>query len=55
MVVEGGIKMGIFGPPNIKKLADKKNIKGLIKALQYKDSNDIRIGEASSRRDWGKN
>jgi ankyrin repeat protein len=29
--------MGIFGPPDVKKLAAAKDVKGLIKALNYKD------------------
>jgi len=29
--------MGIFGPPNIRKLKARKNIKGLIEALKDKD------------------
>jgi len=32
-----GIFDTIFGPPNVRKLKDKKNIKGLIKALRAKD------------------
>jgi hypothetical protein len=32
----------LFGPPNIEKLAAKKNVIGLIKALGYKSSSDIR-------------
>lgn len=30
--------MGIFGPPDVKKLAAAKDVKGLIKALSYKDT-----------------
>ena len=33
--------MGLFGPPDIKKLKAEENIKGLIKALKYKKSIDI--------------
>jgi len=29
--------MALFGPPDIKKLKEKKNVKGLIRALSYKD------------------
>jgi HEAT repeat protein len=38
LVVYGGIKMGIFGGPNIEKLKASKNVKGLTKALKDKDS-----------------
>jgi HEAT repeat protein len=34
--------MGLFGPPNIEKLKAKKNVKGLIKALQYKNKGKVR-------------
>jgi hypothetical protein len=34
--------MWLFGPPNIEKLVAKKNVNGLIKALRYKNSSDIR-------------
>ena len=30
--------MGLFGPPDIKKLKTKKNVKGLVNALKHKDS-----------------
>lgn len=35
--------MGLFGPPNIEKMKNKKGIKGLIKALEYKK--DAKIQE----------
>jgi hypothetical protein len=31
-----------FGPPNITKLEDKKDLKGLIKALDYKKDEYVR-------------
>ena len=34
--------MPLFGPPNIDKLMEKKNIKGLIQALSYKKDKAIR-------------
>jgi HEAT repeat protein len=34
--------MSIFGPPNIEKLKAKRNVKGLIKALEYKKSSRVR-------------
>lgn len=37
--------MGLFGPPNLKKLEEEENIGGLIKALSYKDK-DIRAKAA---------
>jgi HEAT repeat protein len=37
--------MPMFGPPNIVKLQQKRNIDGLIKALSYKDS-DVRFAAA---------
>jgi len=37
--------MGIFGPPNIRKLKARKNIKGLIEALKDKDEG-VRRGAA---------
>jgi len=36
-IQKGGIKMGIFGPPNIEKLKTEKNVQSLIKVLRYKD------------------
>ena len=39
--------MPLFGPPNIEKMKEKKNVKGLIKALKHKDS-DIRKGAADA-------
>ena len=38
--------MGLFGPPNIEKLKEKKNVKGLIKALNYRKDDDVRRGAA---------
>jgi HEAT repeat protein len=49
--------MALFGPPNIEKLAARRNVKSLIKALNYEKSVDIRreaaralgkIGEAQA-------
>lgn len=39
--------MGIFGPPDIKKLKARKNVKGLIKALKDKDE-DVRRDSAEA-------
>lgn len=33
--------MALFGPPNIEKLTEKNNVKGLVKALGYKKDADI--------------
>ena len=44
--------MGLFGPPNIEKLKKKKDIKGLIKALRFKD-NHIRKKAAESLSEIG--
>jgi len=38
--------MPLFGPPDIVKLRKKKDVKGLIKALQYKD--DLKIRQAAA-------
>ena len=40
--------MGIFGPPDITKLQSKKNVKRLIKALNYKKDAIIRIRAAKA-------
>jgi HEAT repeat protein len=40
--------MPFFGPPNIEKLKTKGNIAGLIKALSYPESTDVRIGAANA-------
>jgi HEAT repeat protein len=39
---------GLFGPPKIKKLKHKKDIKGLIKALEYKKDPTVRAGAAEA-------
>ena len=39
--------MNLFGPPNVLKLAAKKNVKGLIKALGYQ-KRDVRIAAADA-------
>jgi len=31
---------GLFGPPNVKEMKAKRDVKGLIKALEYKKSSD---------------
>ena len=40
--------MGFLGPPDIKKLKEKKNVKGLIKALNYKKEEKVRRGAAEA-------
>jgi len=40
--VEGGFRMGLFGPPNVEKLKEKRDLKGLIKALRYKRDGVVR-------------
>lgn len=45
--------MGLFGPPDIYKLAARKNVSGLIKALGYERSED-RIGAARIRQQAAK-
>jgi len=34
--------MGLFGPPNVEKLKEKRDLKGLIKALRYKRDGVVR-------------
>lgn len=34
--------MGLFGPPDVKKLKKNNNVKGLIKALSYQDNIEVR-------------
>lgn len=44
---------GLFGPPDVEKLKEKENIQGLIKALKYEDSSDIRRDAALALGDLG--
>ena len=39
--------MGLFGPPDVKKMHDRKDILGLIKALGYQK--DCQIREAAAK------
>jgi len=43
--------VGLFGPPNVEELKDKKNIRGLISALQYRNAYYVRrrVGESAGR------
>jgi HEAT repeat protein len=45
--------MGLFGPPDVEKMKEKKNIKGLIKALNYKKDWSIRADAAGALGDIG--
>ncbi|MCB2210044.1 HEAT repeat domain-containing protein [bacterium] len=45
--------MGIFGPPNIEKLKDKKYVPGLIKALGYQKNEAIRQEAANALGEMG--
>ncbi len=45
--------MGLFGQPNIEKLKAKKNVKGLIKALQYKNKGKVRRQAADALGELG--
>ena len=40
--------MPLFGPPNVQKMTQKKDISGLIKALNYQKSVDVRVDAARS-------
>ena len=42
--------LGLFGPPNINKLAAKKNVKGLVKAPGYEKDEEVRQSAAETRR-----
>lgn len=35
--------MGLFGPPNVEKMKARRDIKGLIKTLEYKKDNNVRL------------
>ncbi len=37
-----------FGTPNVEKMREKRDFKGLIKALEYKKGSDVRINAASA-------
>jgi HEAT repeat protein len=39
--------MSLFGPPNVEKMKDKRDVEGLVKALGYKE--DVRVREAAAR------
>jgi DNA-directed RNA polymerase subunit RPC12/RpoP len=52
----GGALMGLFGPPkppNIDELAAKKDVKGLIKALEYQKDQNVRRAAAEELGDIG--
>jgi len=40
--------MGLFGPPNVQKMKDNRNLKGLIKALDYKKDWNVRVAAAKA-------
>ena len=40
--------MPLFGPPNVEKLKAKGNVKGLIKALDYKKDASVRRAAAKA-------
>jgi hypothetical protein len=42
------ILMPLFGPPDIEKLTEKKNIRGLITALGYENDSNIREAAAQA-------
>ena len=48
-----GIFDKLFGPPNVEKLKSKKDVKGLIKALQYGEDWQIRKDAAEAIGDIG--
>lgn len=43
--------MGIFGKPNIEKMKKKKDVKGLIKTLGYKQDSSVHKDAAEALRD----
>ncbi|MCB0164621.1 MAG: HEAT repeat domain-containing protein [Anaerolineae bacterium] len=45
---------GLFGPPNVDKLYDNRNVKGLIKALAYQEDATIRRAAATALGRFGK-
>ncbi len=45
--------MGLFGPPNVEKMKDRRDIEGLIKALGYYRKPEIRIPAARALGDIG--
>src|SRR5665811_1513121 len=49
---EGGA-MPLFGPPDVKELADKHDPKGLIKALGYRRDPDVRYAAVEALRALG--
>ncbi len=40
--------MSLFGPPNIERMVARKDVKGLIKALRYRNNSTIRHGAAEA-------
>ena len=40
--------MPLFGPPNVERLAAKSDVKGLIRALRYRGSSDVRSSAAEA-------
>src|SRR5674476_493575 len=40
--------MGLFGPPNVAKLKARGSVKGLLKALEYRDHSDVRKAAAEA-------
>ncbi len=40
--------MGLFGPPNVEKLKEKRDMNGLIKALSYEKDAYIRLKAAKA-------
>jgi HEAT repeat protein len=48
IVLKGCNPMSLFGPPNISKMKAKKDIAGLVKALEYQKDSDIRSSAAEA-------
>ena len=48
-----GIFDKLFGPPNVEKLEEKRDVEGLIKALQYKEDKNVRWKAAEALRKRG--
>ena len=45
--------MSLFGPPNVDKMAAKRNVEGLIKALGYRKDASVRNAAADALRRIG--
>ena len=45
--------MALFGPPNIEKLKEKRNVKGLIKALGYEKDESVRNAAVDALKEIG--